>query len=220
VSAWKEFRTHFLTGLVAISPLAITVWILVQAYRLVSRTVRPWLTAIPGLTEAFPYFVLTLIAFCCLLVAIAAVGVFARNLAGRAFFGLVERAFDRIPLVKSVFASTKQIAEVLMPGQQAAFKQVVLFRYPQEGSFSLGFLTHPPAPSGFAAVFLPTVPNPTTGFLLMLPADEVELLPLSVEEGIRLIISGGAVMTPAQAALVRTHAARLTDRGQVDAGAP
>jgi uncharacterized membrane protein len=209
VRLWRLFKQHFLLGLLAVAPLAITAWILIQFYGLVSRTVRPILTRIPQLTELFPDFFLTLIAFVCFLVLIALTGLFARNLAGRAFFNLLARGLDRIPLIKSVFSSTKQLAEVFFSDQRSAFREVVIFEYPRRGSYSLGFVTSTSMAEGMVSLFLPTTPNPTTGFLLIMPRSEVSVTSLTVEQGIRLIITGGAAMTANQAAQLRDDAARL-----------
>lgn len=201
---WRPFKQHFLLGLLSVAPIAITTWILVQFYGVVSRTVRPILLRIPSITESFPDFFLTLIAFACFLALVALVGLFARNLAGRAFFNLLERGLDRIPLIKSVFSSTKQLAEVFFSDQRSAFREVVLFEYPRRGSYSLGFVTASNA-DGLVSVFLPTTPNPTTGFLLIMPRQEVAVTSLTVEQGIRLIITGGAAMTAAQALRLREN---------------
>jgi uncharacterized membrane protein len=209
VRIWRLFKQHFLLGLLAVAPIAITTWILVQFYGLVNRTVRPILLRIPELTESFPDFFLTLIAFLCFLAMVALVGLFARNLAGRAFFNLLERGLDRIPLIKSVFSSTKQLAEVFFSDQRSAFREVVLFEYPRRGSFSLGFVTSASPTNGLVSVFLPTTPNPTTGFLLLMPRNEVAATSLTVEQGVRLIITGGASMTAAQAALLRENVDHL-----------
>ncbi len=207
--AWRLFKQHFLLGLLAVAPIAITAWILGQFYGLVSRTVRPILMRIPNLLESVPDFFLTLVAFLCFLGLIALVGLFARNVVGRAFFNLLARGLDRIPLIKSVFSSTKQLAEVFFSDQRSAFREVVLFEYPRRGSFSLGFVTSTRAVDGVVSVFLPTTPNPTTGFLLILPRREVATTSLTVEEGFRLIITGGAAMTASQASRLSENAAHL-----------
>ncbi len=117
-----------------------------------------------------------------------------------------------------MFASTKQLAAVFFSDQRSAFREVVLFEYPRRGSFSLGFVTSTSAADGVVSVFLPTTPNPTTGFLLILPRREVAVTSLTVEEGFRLIITGGAAMTAAQAARLSENAAHLVGSSRVDPG--
>ncbi len=192
-------RRHFLTGLLAMTPLAITSWILWRVYRLVSVWVRPWVEKVPGLGETYPEFVLTLIGLLVFMLGITLVGLFTRNLIGMAFFRLVERFFARIPVIKSVFSATKQLSEVFLQDRRTAFQKVVLFQYPREGLFSLGFVTRDAPGEKLVNVFLPTTPNPTSGYLLLVPRNEVQELDIQVEEAIKLIVSGGAIMTEHQA---------------------
>ncbi len=205
----KRLQRHFLTGLLALAPLAITAWVLWKSYELIAATMRPWLRRIPHLTESFPDFVLTAIAFISFLLLIALVGLATRSLVGVAFFNLIERLIERIPVVKSIFTATKQIAAVFLTDKRSAFQQVILFEYPRWQCYSLGFVTHDEPAHPLLNVFLPTTPNPTSGYMLQVPRAQAVLLPLTIEEGIKLIISGGSVMTAAQAAILREAAAVL-----------
>lgn len=199
-------RKHFLTGLVAITPLAITTWILYRFYILISGTMRPWVGRIPSLPDAYPEFFITLIGSLVFILLIILVGLFTRNLIGVAFFRLVERFFERIPVVKGVFSATKQIAEVFLQDRRTAFREVVVFEYPRRGLFSLGFVTSALGEDHLVNVFLPTTPNPTSGYFLLVPRRDVSPLPIPVEEAIKLIVSGGSIMTPEQATLIRAQA--------------
>ena len=202
-------QRHFLTGLLAITPLAITTWILWRLYDLLSATMRPWLRRVPGLNETYPEFVLTLIGLVIFVLLIVLIGIFTRNLIGMALFRLVERFFQRIPVVKSVFSATKQIAEVFLRDRRTAFQKVVVFEYPRKGLFSLGFVTMDRPTDPLVNVFLPTTPNPTSGYMLLVPRKELRELPLPVEEAIKLIVSGGSIMTDFQGQAVATQAADL-----------
>ena len=202
-------RRYFLTGLLAITPLAFTSWILWRLYNVVSIWVQPWVLRVPGLGEAYPEFVLTLIGFSVFALAIILVGMFTRNLIGMAFFRLLERFFERIPVVKSLFSATKQLSEVFLQDRRKAFQKVVLFQYPRPGIFSIGFVTRDEDDEFLVNVFLPTTPNPTSGFLLLVPRDEVRLLGIPVEEAIKCIVSGGAIMTTDQAATMEKMAKEL-----------
>lgn len=192
-------RRNFLTGVVAIAPLAITAWVLWRFYELVSATMRPWVRRVPALTEAYPEFFLTILGLVIVVLLITLVGVLARNLIGIAFFRLVERVVERIPIVKSMYSGTKQIAAVLLQDRRTAFKQVVLFAYPRPGVYALGFLTSDLGEGTTVAVFLPTTPNPTSGFMLLVPRAELRLVDMPVEDAIKLIVAGGAIMEPGQA---------------------
>lgn len=199
----KILQKHFLTGLLAVTPLAITSWILWRIYLVVSATMRPLLARIPALTETYPDFFLTLIGAVAFLLSIVLVGIVARNVIGVALFRMVERFFARIPVVKSVFSATKQIAEVFLQDRRTAFQKVVVFEYPRPGMFSLGFVTHDDPRDPLVGVFLATTPNPTSGFMLLIPRAQVQVMPMPVEDAIKLVVSGGSVMT-------RTHAHMIT----------
>ena len=213
---FRRFQRHFLTGLLAIAPLAITSWVLWKSYELIAATMRPWLGRIPHLAETYPDFVLTAIAFVSFLLLIALVGLATRSLVGVAFFNVVERLIERIPVVKTIFTGTKQIAAVFLADKRSAFQRVILFEYPRPGCYSLGFVTHDDPAHPMLNVFLPTTPNPTSGYMLLVPREQAEMLPLSIEEGVKLIISGGSVMNPAQAIVLRDAATVLRRRRDHD----
>lgn len=205
----KFLQRHFLTGLLMITPLAITGWVLWQFYLIVNKTVGQWLQRIPGVGEAYPEPVITAIGLIGFLLAIVLVGMFTRNIIGMAFFRLVERVLTQIPVVKSVFTAVKQIAEVLLQDKRQAFKRVALFEYPRRGLYSVGFVTKDDPGQDLVAVFLPTTPNPTSGYMLMVPRSELVELEIPVEEAIKLIVSGGSIMTPEQAACLESAKAEL-----------
>jgi uncharacterized membrane protein len=204
-----HLRRNFLTGLVAIAPLAITAWVLWRFYELISGTMRPWLRRVPALDEAYPEFFLTIVGLVIFILLITLVGILARNLIGIAFFRLVERVVERIPVVKSMYSGTKQIASVLLQDRRTAFKQVALFEYPRRGVYALGFVTSDIADGPTVAVFLPTTPNPTSGFMLMVPRSELRLVDMTVEAAIKLIVAGGAIIEPGQAQVLDAQIAAL-----------
>lgn len=208
----KKLQRHFLTGLLAVAPLVITIWVLWKSYELIAATMRPWLERIPRLAETYPDFVLTVIAFLCFLLLIVLVGLATRSLVGVAIFNLVERVIDRIPVVKTIFTATKQIAGVFLTDKRSAFQQVILFEYPRRRCYSLGFVTHDDPSHPVLNVFLPTTPNPTSGYMLLVPRDQAVVLPLTIEDGIKLIISGGSVMSSRQAGVLREATAELMRR--------
>jgi len=112
-------------------------------------------------------------------------------------------------VVKSVFSAIKQISEVFLQDRRTAFQKVVLFAYPRQGLYSIGFVTRDEPENPLVNIFLPTAPNPTSGFMLLVPRQELVELGIPVEEAIKLIVSGGSIMTPAQARLVGHNAGRL-----------
>ncbi|MBK8165900.1 MAG: DUF502 domain-containing protein [bacterium] len=192
-------RRNLLTGILAITPLALTLWVLWQLYGWIAGLLRPLLGRLPYVSEHYPEFALTLLGVAAFVPILVLLGLFTRNLAGRAFFGYLDRLFERIPLVKGLFNTFKQIAGVFGNGQGRSFKQVVLVRFPHPASLALAFVTRDEPDSDLVAVFLPTTPNPTSGFMLLIPRTDLQPLELTVEEAIKLVVSGGAIMTPAQA---------------------
>ncbi len=196
-SVLARLRHYFLLGLVSVAPLAITAWVLLWFYRLVDNFVRPWLQRIAALREV-PGFFLTLAGFLVFLILVTLIGLGARNIIGITFFGMTERWLSRIPIVKAIFGTTKQLGEVLLGDRRTAFQKVVLIEFPMPGIYSVGFLTADDRAGDFVCVFVCSTPNPATGFPLIVPRARVEQLPLSVEEGIRLVISGGALLSAAQ----------------------
>ncbi len=215
---YRFLQRHFLTGLLSITPLVITTWILWRFYVLISSTMRPWLQRIPAVTETYPEFLLTLIGVIVFILLITLVGLFTRNLIGIAFFRVLERFFEQIPVVKSVFSAIKQISEVFLQDRRTAFQKVVLFAYPRQGLFSIGFVTRDEAENRLVNVFLPTAPNPTSGFMLLVPREELKELPIPVEEAIKLIVSGGSIMTADQAGQIEKRVGQLVGPGPSGSG--
>ncbi|GAK55415.1 hypothetical protein U27_02248 [Candidatus Vecturithrix granuli] len=131
------------------------------------------------------------------------VGLLATNIVGRAFVSSGEYFVSRIPLIRSVYYGAKQFLETLTAEQRRAFTQVVLIEYPKKGSYTLGFVTAEPieeiqkhVAEPLFNIFVATTPNPTTGFLLLVPQKDVRILPISVEDGIKMIVSGGIIHPP------------------------
>lgn len=195
-------RRNLLTGILAITPLALTLWVLWQLYGWIAGLLRPLLGRLPYVSEHYPEFALTLLGVAAFVPLLVLVGLFTRNLAGRAFFGFVDRLFERIPLVKGLFNTFKQIAGVFGGGQTRSFQRVVVVEFPQRGTLSLAFVTGEAPDSDYMSVYLPTTPNPTSGFLLFIRRADVTPVDLTVEEAIKLFISCGAIITPAQIAAI------------------
>lgn len=187
-------RRWFIAGLLIWLPLAVTllvirfvVNVLDTSLLLLPQTLRP---DIPG------------VGILLSVVLVLGTGALAANLFGSQVLGWMETAFTRIPLVRSIYGGIKKLAETLLSGKSVAFRRAVLIRYPHKDSWSIAFQTAD-APSevvdktgqALIAVFVPTTPNPTSGFLLMVPQSEVIRLDMPVQEALRLVISLG-VVTP------------------------
>ncbi len=197
-----RLRRWLWTGVLTITPVAVTLWVMWRLLLLIDRSLRPALERVAWVRLNLPPLLVTLAGVILLLALLTVVGMLAHNLIGRALFGAVERLLNRIPVVKGIFSITKQIAETLLADHRAAFQKVVLFEYPRRGLWSLGFVTHDDPAREHLHVFLPTTPNPTSGYLLLVPRREARELPLGVEDAVRLIVSGGAVVGESEGALL------------------
>lgn len=203
-----KLRQYFLAGLVSLAPLVITGWVLWQIYRLVNSFTRPALARITALQEV-PGFFLTLAGLTVFLVLILLAGVLVQNVFGVALFRFVERSMRRLPLARIIFDTTKQIGEVLLNPSRNAFQQVALIEYPRRDCFVIGFITADDGVQDLVAVFVSTPPNPATGLCLMVPRRDVVVLPLSIEDGLRLVVSGGALLSATQAGILADGSKRL-----------
>lgn len=192
-------KRALLTGLVILVPVTLTVYILKQIFDfmdgifapVIDRAIGVYLPGahIPGLG-----LVLTLLV-------VLLLGWLSTNVVGRRLIHAIEALICRIPVAKSIYAATKGVLEAVSFDQSEAFQRVVLIEYPKENIFALAFVTgwaqwpsvHDKT-SDMLLVFVPTTPNPTSGFLLLVPREEAINLPISVEEGVRMVISGGILL--------------------------
>lgn len=191
---FRWIRNAFIAGLIIVLPIAGTLYFLYAIFVFLDKIVGPITAVLLGRQIPGLGFVLTL-----LLVLVT--GVIGRNYFFRKLISLSEWVMIRIPFVRPVYTTVKQIIHALFnPSTSTAFKQVVLIEYPRKGVYQMGFLTG----SGVAeirtkmqqdivSVFLPTAPNPTSGMLVMIPKSEIVFLKMTVEEGIKLVLSGGVL---------------------------
>ncbi len=203
-------RTWFLTGVVVAGPLAVTgylVWWFVNTVDNAVRTVVPsrfWPDAylpfpLPGFGVIFAFFGLTLLGF------------LAANLAGRTLLTIGETILNRTPVIRSIYRGAKQIFETLFSASGTSLRRVGLVEFPTKGQWSIVFISSAPSAMIAAAlpsddderisVFLPCVPNPTTGFYFYLPARDVIEIPMHPEDAAKLIMSCGVIQPEGQAAL-------------------
>lgn len=189
----KEIRRIFLYGLVVSLPALITVYVLVFTFNIIDSVLGGFFQlfgrAIPGL------------GFLVTITLIFIVGLGATNVFGSKLIKLVEVAFARLPLVKPIYTAIQQIITAFSAQRKNVFESVAMLEYPRKGIYALGFVTGSGAGEvqektarDVLAVFLPTTPNPTSGFLLLVPREDVVPLDMTVEEGLKLIISGGVVV--------------------------
>ena len=204
-----HFRRSLGRGLLLVLPLIVTVWLLTLLFSVVDRTVTPvvfallaWLD-VPGMERTLFRGAVPLIGLLLTVGLVYALGLLAGNLLGRRFVRLIESFILRVPLVKGIYGSARQLLDALSSGGTRAFRYVVLIEYPRPGLWTVGFVTTEVehrlgAPGGVETivailVFLPTTPNPTSGWMVLVPTDSVQILDMTVEDGIKLVVSGGIV---------------------------
>ncbi len=185
-------RRHFLTGLLVLAPTVVTGWIVYKIFITMDSMLDP-------LQRRFPIIDLPGIGFIGVLLLIWVTGLLASNLIGRRIFSLGEKVMNGIPLIRRIYTAIKEISEVFLTDKKSAFRRVVLIRYPHEKSYALAFVTKEGVDyfdrltdDELVNVFLPTTPNPTSGLMLMLPKRDVLTVDISVEEAMKIVISGGA----------------------------
>jgi uncharacterized membrane protein len=206
----RHLRQRLLTGVVVLLPLFITLWLLSALFQLVDGTITPWVREGLSLTgiaffqrPAFFRFVAPLAGLVTTVLLVYAAGWLSTNLFGVRLLRAFDRMMLRIPVVRAVYGGSKQLMEALNPQSSRAFTEVVLVEYPRAGVFTIGFVTRDGLPLGpggarepLSTVFLPTTPNPTSGWIAILPRSAITPLPLTVEEGIKMVVSGGIVVPP------------------------
>ncbi len=194
-------KRYFLTGIVVLIPLVITIWVL----RLIVETLDQTLFLLPTALRPEALFGMHIpgLGVLVALLIVMATGIVAANLLGRRLLQLGEDLVARIPIVNSIYTGVKQVSDTLFSGSGQAFRKVLLIRYPHGNSWAMAFQTG--TPSGEVAdklgmphvsVYIPTTPNPTSGFFLMVPRSDVIELDISVEDALKHIISMGVVSTP------------------------
>lgn len=206
-------KKHLIAGLLVWLPLAITIWVLLWVVGLLdgvfgglagaAQAVLPdgadatiaALRKVPGLGVLMMALLLLF------------TGMFVTNIVGQWWLRQWNRLLSQIPIVKSIYSSVKQVSDTLFSSSGQAFREAVLVQYPRQGSWTIAFVTGRPGgevaqhldPDTHLSVYVPTTPNPTSGFFLMLPRADVVPLAMSVDEALKYIISMGVVAPPAAA---------------------
>ena len=199
-------RAAFFAGLLVVIPLVVTMWVLVTLIGFVDNWLQPqWFKTVLGFYPSFlpvdaegnpvrPPGLGAAIA----IVGVLLLGTITRSYVGRSFVNFYEGILGRVPVLSSIYQAIKELMEMLMSRNSGAFQKVVLVEWPRKGLYSVGFQTGTsfvtvPGEGRLVNVFLPTTPNPTTGFFFMLPADRVVFTELTIEQGFKLLMSAGLV---------------------------
>lgn len=197
-----RLRAYFFAGVLVTAPISITFYIAWLFISFVDDNVKPLIPSRYN-PETYLPFSVPGIGLIVVLVGLTFIGATTAGFVGRFFVRLSERVLNRMPVIRSIYSATKQIFETVLAQQSAAFREVVLVEYPRQGIWALGFITGTThgevqelTEDEVLNVFLPTTPNPTSGFLLFVPKRDVVRLSMSVEEGIKMVVSGGIVTPP------------------------
>jgi uncharacterized membrane protein len=201
-----NWRTNFFTGLAVVLPAVVSVAVLVWLFGTVANITDTLLIFLPrDLThqdsgKGAMYWYWSFVALVLAVILISVVGLLTRHYLGKQMIELVDGALLRVPLLNKIYATIKQVNEAFSTNKKTAFKTVVLVEFPREGMRSIGFITseqhdeiQAKAREKVVCVFIPTTPNPTSGFLVLVPEDKIVKLDMSVAEAIKYIISLGSI---------------------------
>ncbi len=198
---FSRLRASFLTGIVVIAPVWLTIWLIWSVVGWIDSAVLP---LIPQRFQPSEYVGVNLrgVGVVIFLLFTIIVGWIAKGILGRSLIQLAESLVDRMPVVRSVYSGIKQISETVFAQTERSFEKACLIQYPRRGIWAIGFVSTTArgevsqrAETGgeLLSVFVPTTPNPTSGFLLFFPAEDVILLDMSIEDAAKLVISAGLV---------------------------
>lgn len=206
---FARMRAYFLAGILVTAPIGITIyltWIFLQFINNRVTALIPWELnpfnylplSVPGvqLIQSIASLIIVIASF-------ILIGWFARNVLGRMIYRIFEYVMHQVPVINKIYNAIKQIMETIMASQSQAFREVVVLEYPRKGVWSLGFVTgrsegevQRTTAEETMSVFVPTTPNPTSGYLLFVPKKELYFLDMTVEEAAKLIVSAGIIVPP------------------------
>jgi uncharacterized membrane protein len=198
----SHLKQWFLTGLVVVVPISLTAYILWFIIHLMDGLLR----VLPGGLHPNTYLPVEVPGLGAMLTVllILVVGLLTRSFLGKKLVGRWEWVVGKIPMVRNIYQATKQLAEAVFVPKSQGFRKVVLVEFPRKGIYSVGFLTgvaegevQARTRERVVNVYVPTTPNPTTGFYILVPEGEVRPLEMTVEDAFKLIVSGGMIVPPA-----------------------
>ena len=212
-----RLRTSFLTGIVVIAPVALTIWLIWSVIGWFDGFVLPFVPDAyrpEKILNTFFGYDLKLnirgVGVVVFLVFATLVGWLAKGLIGRSFIRYAENLVNRMPVVRSFYSGIKQIAETVFAQQERSFEKACMIEYPRKGIWAIGFISttakgeiaeRNSSNGPMVSVFVPTTPNPTSGFLLFFPKADVIELDMSIEDAAKLVISAGLVYPPTKKTL-------------------
>ncbi len=202
-------KKYLIAGLLVWLPLAITVWVLSWLLGVLDGVFANLLSVTQAVLPESAFASLEKLrhvpglGVIVMLVGLLLTGVFTANIVGQWWLRMWDQVLHRIPIVKSIYSSVKQVSDTLFSSSGNAFREAVLVQYPRQGSWTIAFVTGKPGgevaaklPAEMVSVYVPTTPNPTSGFFLMKTRADVHELKMSVDEALKYVISMGVVAPP------------------------
>lgn len=190
-----HFKRYLIAGLILWAPLSITIWVIAWIFDTLDSVLPIALRSETLFGVHIPGYGVLMV-----LLLVLFTGFFAANLIGQKLVQFWEGVMRRIPLVRSIYSSVKQVSDTILAPNGQAFRQAVLVQYPRQGAWTIAFLTGKPAvdvaghlPVECVSVYVPTTPNPTSGFFLMMPKSEVIELSIGVDAALKYVVSMGTV---------------------------
>lgn len=198
----RFIKRRFLAGLIVIFPVGATLFIGWKLFQFTASFFTPLLTKIPGFPTSD--FVIACISFLVTILFILIIGIITASYFGRKLLGTAEFILSRVPVIKDIFLALKKLTEAFSP-QKQGFQKVVLIEYPRAGVWMVGFITSGEKwqlvgkgsqNQSCQSVFIPTAPNPTSGWIALVPEEKIIPLPISVEMGMKMVVSVGVISPP------------------------
>ncbi len=198
----KNTRRKLIAGLLVVFPVFITFFVIKFLFTMIGGILSPVVIKAVGFFGFSPNskideFVITSVAFVLTFVALYSIGVVATNFMGKFIIRFFETILHNVPIIKNVYTSSKKLIEIISLPTTQSFKRVVIVEYPRAGMKAFAFVTggmKTEDGTELTSLFIPTTPNPTSGFLIYLPEQDIEETDLSIEEGMKLIVSGGILI--------------------------
>jgi uncharacterized membrane protein len=191
----RRIKNQFVTGLIVILPIGLTAWIVWVLFRLIGNRFLPLFENFPAITY-LPLSAQMAISAALTIVVIWTVGILARNFIGRMFFRLFEKLLYKTPVISNIYKTVRRITDTIFADKQS-FKRVALIEYPRRGIYTLVFVTNDIESrkgDNLVSVFVPSTPNPTTGYCILLPREDVRIIPISVNQAMEFIFSAGIIV--------------------------
>lgn len=200
----KLLRNSFISGILLLAPLGVTIFVInFLIVRIGGPISQHIFWFVEETTRTNLSLLFDLLATIVVVILVAALGFVSNYFLGKFLFGIFEKIMDRLPFINTIYRTVKQIVDTFSMQKKAVFQEAVLVEFPRAGSYAIGFLTNEAkgevqqkTDSPVVNVFVPTTPNPTSGFLIMVPAEAAIRLEMSIADAMKMIISGGGVVPP------------------------